>query len=192
MKWLEEAAKTGDCNGMNSSGLRYSSGHGCVKDDKKVAEYFQQASEKGHRYAFKELGNCCYEGAGVPRNLETARTHFKKASDLNNPAGDVNLGAMMFCGEGGASEVENKGFTLIEKAAEDGSEYAAAHLGKSRRSRRSGRRQGSTSCLLKLIKSLVIVDSLQSAFRAARFRRLDPPARHSVGHGLEAPVVVLI
>ena len=74
-----------------------------MKDDAKAAAYFKSAI--GQCNATSELANCYYEGAGVVKNLTTARTLFKKAADKNNAEGDDNLGAMMILGEGGAEEV---------------------------------------------------------------------------------------
>ena len=104
-----------------------SAGIGCVKDDAKAAAYLKSATDLGHKRAANELANCYYEGAGVAKNLATARELFNNAAALDNAAGDVNLGAMMILGEGGTNEV-GKGFALIERAARAGNEHAVKHL----------------------------------------------------------------
>ena len=98
-----------------------------MKDDTKAAAYFKSASDLGHKFASNRLANCYYEGAGVAKNLKTARDLFKKAADLNHAPGDDNLGSMMILGEGGVEEV-GKGVSLVEKAAKAGNMYAVAHL----------------------------------------------------------------
>ena len=98
-----------------------------MKDDAKAAAYFKSATDLGHKFAMNELANCYYEGAGVEKNLTTARKFFKKAADRNYAAGDDNLGAMLILGEGGAKEVGN-GVALVEKAAKAGNVHAVAHL----------------------------------------------------------------
>ena len=118
LKWYEESAKKGNIDAMNSSGQCYSAGAACwcVKDDKKAAAYFKSASEQGHEFATHELANCYYEGAGVAKNLTTARTLFKRVAEKENADGEFNLGVMMILGEGGPEEI-GKGFALVEKAA---------------------------------------------------------------------------
>ena len=101
---------------------------GWSRDDTKVTAYFKSATELGQPYAANELANCYYEGAGVEKNLTTARELFRKAAaDKTNADGDDNLGVMMILGERGAKEVGN-GVVLVEKAAKAGNKFAVAHL----------------------------------------------------------------
>ena len=129
LRLYDMAAERGHVGGMLNCGRAYSAGVGCEKDDGKAASFFERAADLSDGDATNEVANCYYEGAGIERDMRNARRMFARAAALETSDGDVNLGAMMICGEGGLSEV-GVGFLRIEKAARDGNEIAISRLAK--------------------------------------------------------------
>ncbi len=95
-------------------------------NEKKAAEYFKAASDGGCDDATNELANYYYEGAGVEKNLKTARELFEKAAEVQS-AGDLNVASMMICGEGGSKDIGG-GISRIERVAEEGDWRAVERL----------------------------------------------------------------
>ncbi len=68
-------------------------------DHRQAMNYFTQAAESGNAVAMAFLGKIYLEGSDVvEQNNDTAFAYFKKAADLGNPVGQVNVIVYYFHG----------------------------------------------------------------------------------------------
>ena len=62
------------------------------QDYKKAAEYFRAAAEQGNSAGLSLLGECLYQGRGVPKSAAQARKVWKAAAESGEPIALLNLG----------------------------------------------------------------------------------------------------
>jgi len=72
------------------------------------------------------LGQAYEQGRGVDRDMITATKYYKEAAHSGHPEAKYNLGIFYLKGEGGCECSEEKGFELIQEAAECGLSEAVA------------------------------------------------------------------
>jgi TPR repeat protein len=91
-------------------------------------EALKRRATAGDADAQVDLGRMFETGAGVPKNLQTAVSWYKKASDKGSATGMCNYGTMLIYGWG-CKQDQKAALALFEKAAENGSLIAEYELG---------------------------------------------------------------
>src|SRR5436190_15223147 len=76
--WLEQAAKNGDSNAINSLAKCYENGEGIEKNLEKAFHWFQKAAENGNEKAQYNFARLYYNGEGTEKNLERPFIGVKK------------------------------------------------------------------------------------------------------------------
>jgi len=93
-------------------------------DKKEAAGWFAKAHEAGHIAAANRLAELYRDGAGVPRQLDTARSIFQQAAEQGDADAMYNLAEMQNDGQGGARDT-GKALEWYTRAAGRGHRRAA-------------------------------------------------------------------
>jgi TPR repeat protein len=94
-----------------------------------VLRIWRDAADKGVAAACDRLGRAYRDGElAVAVDDAEARKWFQRATDLGDPGGTLNLGAMLILGRGGPVD-EARALGLYRRAAELGSVTAEANIG---------------------------------------------------------------
>ena len=124
LEGLHEVAERGDVRAqLELAGLLIENG-----DEVESAKWYERAAEQGHPRAQRNLGQCYYEGNGVPEDLAKAIKLFRQAAEQGDTVGQFLLGECLTYGDGIAQD-EAKGITLVRKAAMKGHADAQFSLG---------------------------------------------------------------
>ncbi|MCX7155342.1 MAG: SEL1-like repeat protein [Rhodocyclales bacterium] len=97
-------------------------------DKKEAAEWFAKAHEAGHIAAANRLAELYRDGAGVPRQMDKARSIFQQAAEQGDANAMYNLAAMQNEGLGGARDTD-KALRWYARAADQGHEKASEVVG---------------------------------------------------------------
>lgn len=105
VKWLRKASQNGESIAQLHLGIMYQSGRGVIKDYRKAAESFGQASKKdwwlqGVSEAQILLGDLYLKGNGVPKDPVKAAILYEKAATIMNPIAQYKLAVLYSKGEG--------------------------------------------------------------------------------------------
>lgn len=92
-------------------------------DKKEAAEWLAKAYEAGHMAAANRLAELYRDGAGVPQQLDKARSIFQQAAEQGNANAMYNLASMQNEGLGGARDTD-KALRWYTRAADEGHEKA--------------------------------------------------------------------
>ena len=99
-----------------------------TKDYDKAVEWYRKAAEQGHNWAQNNLGNCYYNGKGVPQDYAKAVDWYRKAAEQGLANAQNNLGNCYRFGEGVTKDYA-KAVEWYRKAAEQGLANAQNNLG---------------------------------------------------------------
>jgi len=113
--------------GASNLGAMYGLGMGVAKDEKKAAELYQRASEKGYPIASDNLGAMYHYGQGVTKDLKKAAEYYQKGSEQGSAHASYYLGVMYHYGQGVTKDLK-KAAEYYQKGSEQGSTHAARIL----------------------------------------------------------------
>lgn len=88
---LSSLALSGDAEAQNALGEMYYMGTNIPRDYKHAVYWFGEAFEQSHPCATYNLGICYYNGHGVERNVDMARSIFRQAKNLGYKPGSNGL-----------------------------------------------------------------------------------------------------
>jgi TPR repeat protein len=127
--YTKAAESTSDAGAMYQLGLIYLGEIVPSKKDLKIAaQWFTQASDKGHGLATTSLGKQYLQGLGVEVNYSKAFNLFAKAADQNIPEAQHSLGLCYYWGQGTNKDYA-KAFESLQKSAAADYVYALADVG---------------------------------------------------------------
>jgi TPR repeat protein len=121
---------------QNIAAVYFVGGFGVEKDLPRAVTWFRKGAEAGHKSSQFSLAWRCYNGEGCEKDRAQARKWFALAAQQDLADAQLYLGCMLVSGEGAADPQGgggslpslSKGFAMIERAAANGSEDAAAAL----------------------------------------------------------------
>lgn len=120
LEWYQKAAAQGYAPALTRVAIAYHDGTGVPKDERKAAQYFLQAAEKGYVTAQLVMGLNYERGeCGLPENLEKAEMWYKRAAQEDNPLAKTMLGNFYVRHAKGDAQ-GTQGLNLLEEAAEEG------------------------------------------------------------------------
>lgn len=122
--WANEAANTGNSDGMLLAGLCYKDGTGVEADVEKASEWFKKAANAGNVDAYAELGDYYM---WTIHDYSKANDWYQKAADANDPKGWYGLGWNYQYGNGFEADAK-KAQEYYEKALELGDKRAQSAL----------------------------------------------------------------
>ncbi len=98
---------------------------GVDKDDAKAVQLFERSARLGSSHGLNSLGNCHFQGRGVPQNYEQAFVLYERASQNRNmnKAALYNLGCCFYSGKGTSQDL-SEAFLQFQKAADLGLDIA--------------------------------------------------------------------
>jgi len=85
--WYRQAAKQGNYKSIVA--LEFflnNTGRDISEDDSNIINWLKKSANNGNHHAQEDLGYRYFNGYGVDKNLDKAKTWFKKASDQGNPS----------------------------------------------------------------------------------------------------------
>jgi TPR repeat protein len=123
--WLARAADKGDADATFELGLILD-GDGPLKAEKKAAELYQKAADKGHPAARYNLA-VCYEGGlnGLPKDEARAARWYAAAAKQRHVSAAYNLALMHHQGRPGVPKDEWEAAVWFARAADGGKAEAA-------------------------------------------------------------------
>lgn len=128
MQFLINVAKQGSLDALCQLGFCYQYGlRGGIIQKNKAVVCYQIAAEKNHTHAQYLLGDCYFNGSGVPLDESLAYFWFSKAAEKNHAEAQNKLGE---CFQDGLGVVENKtnAFQEYEKSANQNNISALKNL----------------------------------------------------------------
>jgi len=102
--------------------------HETTQDSYEPTEQYRNAAEQGDATAQYNLGNCYYNGNGVPQNDSEAVNWFRKAAEQGHADAQYNLGYCYYDGKG-VPQNDSEAVNWFRKAAEQGHAEAQYKLG---------------------------------------------------------------
>ena len=97
-KWATKAAYVNDKKGQCELGYCYTDGIGVARDHVAALKWYELA---GYAKSFNCIGCIYAEGEyGVDKDNTKAVEYYRKAADLGDAKGQVNLAGRYYCGEG--------------------------------------------------------------------------------------------
>ena len=70
-----------------------------------AVKWYRKAADQGKALALNKLGNCYYEGEGVPQDYVEAAKCWRKAAEQNNAEAQYSLGGCYEQGQGVPQDV---------------------------------------------------------------------------------------
>jgi TPR repeat protein len=128
---LEELLKRADeddATAMFYLGLRYHTGQGLSRDDKKAVAWYRKAAERGNAMAMCNLAAMCADGQGVPKDEKQAVEWFRKSAELGQPEAMLGLCVLYQHGRGVPKD-EKQAVNWCQKSADLGNTDAMCTLG---------------------------------------------------------------
>jgi tetratricopeptide (TPR) repeat protein len=113
---------------LNNLAMLYQLGRGVPKDEKKAAEWYQQAADKGNATAMNNLGTMYENGRGVPKDEARAAKLYQEAASKGDADAMANLAWLCENGRG-VERSDRRAAVLYAEAAEKGHARAMANLG---------------------------------------------------------------
>ncbi len=113
---LKQIAERGNMDAQFELGIRFLSGEGFPKDEKKAAEWLMKSAEQQNLPAMNAVGTLHEQGLGLPKDEKKAFEWFEKAAKYGFPLAQQNLAE---CYELGRGVEKNPGESLkwLERAA---------------------------------------------------------------------------
>lgn len=97
---LKQIAERGNMDAQFELGIRYLSGEGFSKDDKKAAEWLMKAAEQQNLPAMNAIGTLHEQGLGLPKDEKKAFEWYEKAAKYGFPLAQQNLSECYELGKG--------------------------------------------------------------------------------------------
>lgn len=124
--WWTKTEKTDDAETQFINGF-HTNKQSLTQDNEEVKKY-RQAAEQGNANAQYSLGNCYYNGQGVPKDYEEAVKWYRKAAEQGYDVAQFNLGNCYYNGQG-VTQNYQEAVKWYRKAAEQGNIDAQNDLG---------------------------------------------------------------
>lgn len=132
IKYMKLAAENGYTEAQKNMGEYYYYGSfGCRRDMKEAIKWYEMGARNNEPTCLFTLGLIYEEGDGVQKNILKATEWYQRGANAGIPSCLYRLGMLMIEKEV-AGETE-KGFSLIQQAAEAGYSYAQNYMGKAYR-----------------------------------------------------------
>ena len=132
IKWMKLAAENGYTEAQKNMGEYYYYGSfGCRRDIKKAIKWYEMGAKSNEPTCVFTLGLIYEEGDGVQKNILKAADWYQKGVQAGIPSCLYNLGKLIINKE--ISGEEEKGFNLIQQAAESGYSFAQNYMGRAYR-----------------------------------------------------------
>ena len=113
---LRSFADRGDADAQFELGLRYLTGEGFKKDEKRGVEWLEKAASTGHLRAQYVYGSLFEDGVTVPKDLAKAVEWYQKAASGGFPMAQHSVGVAYEIGQGVQKDTK-KAAEWFEKAA---------------------------------------------------------------------------
>ena len=132
IKWMKLAAENGYTEAQKNMGEYYYYGSfGCRRDMKEAIKWYEMGAKSNEPTCVFTLGLIYEEGDGVQKNILKAADWYQKGVQAGIPSCLYNLGKLIINKE--ISGEEEKGFNLIQQAAESGYSFAQNYMGRAYR-----------------------------------------------------------
>ena len=132
IKWMKLAAENGYTEAQKNMGEYYYYGSfGCRRDMKEAIKWYEMGAKSNEPTCVFTLGLIYEEGDGVQKNILKAADWYQKGAKAGIPSYLYNLGKLIINKE--ISGEEEKGFNLIQQAAESGYSFAQNYMGRAYR-----------------------------------------------------------
>lgn len=132
IKWMKLAAENGYTEAQKNMGEYYYYGSfGCRRDMKEAIKWYEMGAKSNEPTCVFTLGLIYEEGDGVQKNILKAADWYQKGAQAGIPSCLYNLGKLIINKE--ISGEEEKGFNLIQQAAESGYSFAQNYMGRAYR-----------------------------------------------------------
>lgn len=129
IKWMKLAAENGYTEAQKNMGEYYYYGSfGCRRDMKEAIKWYEMGAKSNEPTCVFTLGLIYEEGDGVQKNILKAADWYQKGAQAGIPSCLYNLGKLIINKE--ISGEEEKGFNLIQQAAESGYSFAQNYMGR--------------------------------------------------------------
>lgn len=138
-KWFRRAAEQGDPEAQHELGLMLHYGRHIGRDCQEGVQWLMRASEHAQVYvgsaACLYLGAIYEDGDGVAQDYREARKWYRRAAELGDEVGQLNLGLMYYYGRGVTDEdaasmaISEEAARWFRRAAEQGSAVAQRAMG---------------------------------------------------------------
>ena len=132
IKWMKLAAENGYTEAQKNMGEYYYYGSfGCRRDMREAIKWYEMGAKSNEPTCVFTLGLIYEEGDGVQKNILKAADWYQKGAQAGIPSCLYNLGKLIINKE--ISGEEEKGFNLIQQAAESGYSFAQNYMGRAYR-----------------------------------------------------------
>lgn len=132
IKWMKLAAENGNVSAQKLMGDYYYYGSfGCQKDMRETIKWYEMGAKNNNPECILRLGLIYEEGDGVQKNILKAADWYQRGAKAGIPSCLYNLGKLIINKE--IAGEEQKGFSLIQQAAEEGYSFAQNYMGKAYR-----------------------------------------------------------
>ncbi|WP_302376146.1 TIR domain-containing protein [Barnesiella intestinihominis] len=132
IKWMKLAAENGYTEAQKNMGEYYYYGSfSCRRDMKEAIKWYEMGAKSNEPTCVFTLGLIYEEGDGVQKNILKAADWYQKGAQAGIPSCLYNLGKLIINKE--ISGEEEKGFNLIQQAAESGYSFAQNYMGRAYR-----------------------------------------------------------
>ena len=122
LELYKRGAQAGDAEAMNAVGYRYNFADN--PDFERAAQWYCKAVLRGNPRAMNNMAILFYNGQGVPRDLEEARSLWRQSAALGHLNGQTNLGDSLASDPGLPDPERRKGLEMMLDAALHGSMQA--------------------------------------------------------------------
>ena len=122
LELYKRGAQAGDAEAMNAVGYRYN--FSANPDFERAAQWYCKAVLRGNPRAMNNMAILFYNGQGVPRDLEEARSLWRQSAALGHLNGQTNLGDSLASDPGLPDPERRKGLEMMLDAALHGSMQA--------------------------------------------------------------------
>jgi TPR repeat protein len=126
VKWYKKAIAHKSTDALTALAMLYTDGRGVPQSDKKAAELFQQAAQRGDATAQYNLARCYLKGKGVPKDPNQGFSWCKKSAEKFSLADEL-MGRMYEKGWGVTAD-KDQAIAWYTKAAASGDQKAKERL----------------------------------------------------------------
>ena len=119
LELYKRGAQAGDAEAMNAVGYRYNFAE--KPDFERAAQWYCKAVLRGNPRAMNNMAILFYNGQGVPRDLEEARSLWRQSAALGHLNGQTNLGESLAEDASLPDPERRKGLEMVLDAALRGS-----------------------------------------------------------------------